>query len=1333
MKTRRTRLFALLACLSMLFANQMQAQDTDDLQRLIDQVASSPQHRASGTVTDIDLSAYSEPRTTTLYVRNGVNVRFVNGTLKRASSLTDAPLVQIKDGASLHLAESATISGNDIYTSNVPIVELLLGILEVEGGTISGNQSPKKSVGPSVQIDNNGDNYFDMYKGYIQRLFNVGGGNVTLYGGHIFQLNSYGVITCVSAPQIDSCVLQNEDAYVFISDPGENMDITFYGYSLGQTLAKLEDSYWESVAKKCLKLGGNEGYTLSYENQSFIVRQGVDPNYITSEDDLQKRLDEIAAENPAEPVTLTIQDKGITITKTIEAKSGCNAIITGGKITVSKQFKFSYWNSIFVNEGLLGFIDIIINGNFISNDTFFVNNGKLTIGNNVRYENIYDGEVLSFYLTLGKLIVRSGDLTINGPVFYPTHGGELEIYGGNFHSLNDKNIITGDYSAIIKGGILSGGPISIGDLILADMEMGAIPELNVSSINSWNIHIYRVMKLPQINLSLGGLITLDWHYREWYAQMNYQGKWRISSDWANMELDKPFVVSGYEKYPMTLNDFNNMEFIDMPDDREAYFDATNKCVRLRIKRDPNYITSEDDLQKRLDEIAAEKPSIPVTLTIQEKGITLSTVITARSGCKAILTGGNISLTGEDFGPDLIFRIEYQADLRFENIYLDFSPVEKIYFWHFLNNGNLTLDQGVNINAKNLYFNGNCVLHGSARLPLLYLNGETPRHTRIYLSAKMTDTWIFDSEWKFLVEDEPYTLISGYLKYEVTADDYSRMQFVNLPDDVEIVYNDELKVVQVQKKTKECDLQSLLDGLCDVDPDCDDPSCRDIPVYDDVVVGCKEDPLQCAVDKVIDGDEDNPTPALIPIPDLLPNICMCCVCPSPRPSLQVIHIYPYSSLTIRNYNIKGGKYANQYIQVYGTLIIDVNVYIYRFIRFIHIMPGGRVIWRGGHVEDVDEIVYNEGGTLEIEGDFDNGGKRFVNPEGCTLIIRDGTFTGDIENHGTLIIEGGEVKGKVENYKDFRMEGGTVDYEIWSETDIWIKGGVRVTNIHIKRGCRVHVIGRLKAVWRIHFFNIDDFDVYVPVVFGDDSYQLTAEDCEYVQIELPAGYRWEYYKGVIVIVRIPYDVATIVEYLDYFGPQGTWEKPWSFVYDKTNIDINIDWHIVRDYHLIFDGGTFTMNGGDIYIDQGASLWLKNIRFRGIDRHVYVYGTLYIDENVDFADIVRFIHVCRGGEIRFVTKPDYTVNIIVGEEDIVIDKAVIYGIIKAWLQYLNITLPDGYKWEYDDATHTIAITFSSGINDIQADRNAEEPVYDLSGKKLSKPRKGLNIVGGKKAVIK
>ena len=551
MKTRRAKLCALLACLSMLFANQMQAQDTDDLQRMIDQVASSPQHRAGGTVTDIDLSAYSEPRTTTLYVRNGVNVRFVNGTLTRATSLIDAPLVQIKDGATLHLAETANISGNNFFTT-VPIVEVLVGSLYIEGGTISGNRT--SHLGPSVIVNNNDDAKFEMDKGKTESLVNNGGA-VYLYGGVVESLVTYSEILCVSNPTISRCMLEN-DAYVLIGDVGDNMDITFYNYSLGQTVARLESPYWESYAKKSLKLGGNEGYTLSYENQSFIVRQGVDPNYITSEDDLQKRLDEIAAENPAEPVTLTIQDKGITITKTIEAKSGCNAIITGGKITVSKQFKFSYWNSIFVNEGLLGFIDIIINGNFISNDTFFVNNGKLTIGNNVRYENIYDGEVRSFYLTLGKLIVRSGDLTINGPVFYPTHGGELEIYGGNFHSLNDKNIITGDYSAIIKGGILSGGPISIGDLILADMEMGAIPELNVSSINSWNIHIYRVMKLPQINLSLGGLITLDWHYREWYAQMNYQGKWRISSDWANMELEKPFVVSGYEKYPMTQNDFH---------------------------------------------------------------------------------------------------------------------------------------------------------------------------------------------------------------------------------------------------------------------------------------------------------------------------------------------------------------------------------------------------------------------------------------------------------------------------------------------------------------------------------------------------------------------------------------------------------------------------------------------------------------------------------------------------------------------------------------------------------------------------------------------------------
>lgn len=355
----------------------------------------------------------------------------------------------------------------------------------------------------------------------------------------------------------------------------------------------------------------------------------------------------------------------------------------------------------------------------------------------------------------------------------------------------------------------------------------------------------------------------------------------------------------------------------------------------------------------------------------------------------------------------------------------------------------------------------------------------------------------------------------------------------------------------------------------------------------------------------------------------------------------------------------------------------------------------------------------------------------------------------------------MKGKIENYGEFKMSGGTVDGGgereinnhdggkiiidggcdigvdgqgcIWSETDIWIEGGVRVMDIHIKRGCRIHVIGKLKIIWNIHFFVIDDFDVYVPFIFGDDGYLLTEEDFNYFQIELPNGYRWIYNDGVIVIVRIPHDVITIVEYLDYFGPQGTIEKPWSFVYNKTNIDINFDWHILRDYHLIFDGGAFSMTGGDIYIDEGASLWLKNIKFNGDGHHIYVYGTLCIDENVDFAEIVKFVHICNGGVLRFVTKPTSTVSIVVEEEHIVTNVAVIYNMFTEWLPYLNIDLPNGYEWKYDEGSHTIIIIFSSGISNILKSRDNGTTVYDLSGKQSSLPSKGLNIIGRKKFIVK
>lgn len=43
------------------------------------------------------------------------------------------------------------------------------------------------------------------------------------------------------------------------------------------------------------------------------------------------------------------------------------------------------------------------------------------------------------------------------------------------------------------------------------------------------------------------------------------------------------------------------------------------------------------------------------------------------------------------------------------------------------------------------------------------------------------------------------------------------------------------------------------------------------------------------------------------------------------------------------------------------------------------------------------------------------------------------------------------------------------------------------------------------------------------------------------------------------------------------------------------------------------------------------------------------------------------------------------------------------------------------------------ATGINGVEVDKNGKNVCYDLSGRRLSAPVKGLNIVGGKKVMVK
>ena len=42
-------------------------------------------------------------------------------------------------------------------------------------------------------------------------------------------------------------------------------------------------------------------------------------------------------------------------------------------------------------------------------------------------------------------------------------------------------------------------------------------------------------------------------------------------------------------------------------------------------------------------------------------------------------------------------------------------------------------------------------------------------------------------------------------------------------------------------------------------------------------------------------------------------------------------------------------------------------------------------------------------------------------------------------------------------------------------------------------------------------------------------------------------------------------------------------------------------------------------------------------------------------------------------------------------------------------------------------------SSIDGVQLDKAIDAPIYNLNGQRLDKPRKGINIIGGKKVFVK
>lgn len=832
--------------------------------------------------------------------------------------------------------------------------------------------------------------------------------------------------------------------------------------------------------------------------------------------------------------------------------------------------------------------------------------------------------------------------------------------------------------------------------------------------------------------------------------------------------------------------------------------------------DPNFITDAEWLQQRLDEIAAEAPKDPVTLTIQEEGITLPTALFFKKGCNVKLTGGKLTVVPTNFDADIVFVIDAGAEVTMQDITIDFANLNKLWNCYFTNSGKLIISDGViyeniyqeevrgsfykNHKGATLFiYSGNVTMNGTiiessdaetslyggilecvsttasayrgsgsdalymgsvnsmpdackligtgdvvidaakfsmtgggtvqggdnstlvaertesyfggglfvggrtygngtigsdsnfpqfnllsgridvttkadyviawGPLPEIYLNKGAVIENVLYNQNEI-HTVTINGDWKNMANG--HVLINSLSK-----DDFDRINFIGFP------YSDgrwfvEYDAVNQQAKLHKLTLQEWFEEQNKSDKDTgteEEPVVINFPDYDD-----ENGDLWEGTDMVF-GDPEGSIDVHYWWEDLIwkmgtdgwPT----------RPSLRLytnIWIYRGSSLHWKHIYLSGMN-SDKYIYVYGTLIIDVDVYVRFFrYRFIHVMPGGRVILRGGRIDTFGDLIYNAGGTVICEdGDarYSGEGHGIVNTESGIISISGGSFSGGVHNrgNGTISISGGFIShgsgvavsnsggGRIDITEGticgFYPRGGQGGFDspdidnsngtIWvtdgiigengsgvirTYGDLWIGGGTRVREIWMHRLARIHIISKLTVKIRFRFFVEGEFDIDVPIFIGAEGYKLTEEDLKMIDIELPTGYRLKLKDGDIYIKNKP----SLHDLFDNPRPEdGGQSEEDPFNPDIPNgIDVDED-TTLPDLHTLFGSKDGSKPTGPMFIWDcvlripSASTTFSHIEVKGEgDAHIETQGKMIVDEGTKISGFKHFVYVKTGGSL-------------------------------------------------------------------------------------------------------
>lgn len=301
---------------------------------------------------------------------------------------------------------------------------------------------------------------------------------------------------------------------------------------------------------------------------------------------------------------------------------------------------------------------------------------------------------------------------------------------------------------------------------------------------------------------------------------------------------------------------------------------------------------------------------------------------------------------------------------------------------------------------------------------------------------------------------------------------------------------------------------------------------------------------------------------------------------------------------------------------------------------------------------------------------------------------------------------------------------------NEGDVTIPTGSTVTYTYLYLhgcGCQkyIYVYGTLIIDYNIYIYNYLRFIYLRPggriIIRGlngevaDEIFYVEGGTVEYRGGNSAGGkYGWWNNGGTVYIYDGTIKGGTCG---GYTGANGV-----SYIYGGTVVGGIHNYGTTYIYGGVITGGS----GHTIYNYQGGIVYVYGGTCDGPGT-IWNQGTIYIDGCNTIN--INEIHVILGCRIYIINKLTYLLRLNITVENIVLDTPIILGgngyILTAEdCRNLQITLPEGYGWRYDEASCGIVIYSTSGIADVNTEHSTVNSSYDVSGRKIRSGSKGLNI---------